>query len=57
MAVLEKNLSLFSFEFKSSFEWESSCVSECEAEGHVDYDYGVLLALNQFLFVNRSVTV
>jgi len=30
-------------------------VSECEAEGHVDY--GVLLALNQFLFVNRSVTV
>ena len=57
MAVFEKNVSLFCFKFKSSFEWESSCVSECEAEGHVDYDYGVLLALNQFLFVNRSVTV
>ena len=55
MAVFEKNVSLFCFEFKSSFEWESSCVSECEAEGHVDY--GVLLALNQFLFVNLSVTV
>jgi hypothetical protein len=55
MAVFEKNLTLFISKYHGSFQWESSCVSECEAEGHVDY--GVLLALNQFLFVNRSVTV